>query len=33
VKPAPATTGQPAGGRLLHTFPPASVTTLTITLS
>jgi alpha-N-arabinofuranosidase len=33
VKPAPAATGQPTAGRLLHTFPPASVTTLQITLA
>jgi alpha-N-arabinofuranosidase len=33
VKPVPATTAQPTGGRLLHTFPAASVTTLQITLS
>ena len=33
VKPAPATTGQPEGNRLVHTFPPASVTTLQITLA
>jgi alpha-N-arabinofuranosidase len=33
VKPAPATTGNPTGGKLLHTFPPASVTTLQLTLA
>ncbi|HWW22498.1 MAG TPA: alpha-L-arabinofuranosidase C-terminal domain-containing protein [Edaphobacter sp.] len=33
VKPTAATIGQPSGGRLLHTFPPASVTTLQITLA
>jgi alpha-N-arabinofuranosidase len=33
VHPRPATTGQPAGGRLLHTFPAASVTTLQLTLA
>jgi alpha-N-arabinofuranosidase len=33
VKPAPATTQQPSGGRLIHTFPPASVTTLQLMLS
>jgi alpha-N-arabinofuranosidase len=33
VKPTAAATGQPSGGRLLHTFPPASVTTLQITLA
>ena len=33
VKPAPATIGQIASGRLMHTFPAASVTTLTITLA
>jgi alpha-N-arabinofuranosidase len=33
VKPTSATTAQPTGGRLLHTFPAASVTTLQITLS
>ncbi|HMH16369.1 MAG TPA: alpha-L-arabinofuranosidase C-terminal domain-containing protein [Edaphobacter sp.] len=33
VKPAVATTAQPSGGRLLHTFPPASVTTLQLTLA
>ncbi len=33
VHPVPATTGQPTGGRLLHTFPPASVTTLQLTLA
>ena len=33
VRPGAATTGQPGGGRLVHTFPPASVTTLQIVLS
>ena len=33
VHPIPATTGQPTGSRLLHTFPPASVTTLQLTLA
>ena len=33
VKPRPATIGSIGGGRLLHTFPPASVTTLQITLA
>lgn len=33
VKPSPAATGQPQGNRLVHTFPPASVTTLQITLA
>jgi alpha-N-arabinofuranosidase len=33
VKPAAATTAQPTGGRLLHTFPAASVTTLQLTLA
>jgi alpha-N-arabinofuranosidase len=33
VKPAPATVGSPTAGRLLHTFPAASVTTLELTLS
>jgi alpha-N-arabinofuranosidase len=33
VHPRPATVGQVAAGRLLHTFPAASVTTLQITLS
>jgi alpha-N-arabinofuranosidase len=33
VHPRPATTTQPTAGRLLHTFPAASVTTLQITLS
>jgi alpha-L-arabinofuranosidase len=32
VHPRPATVGQPTAGRLLHTFPAASVTTLNITL-
>ena len=32
VHPIPATTGQPSGSRLIHTFPPASVTTLQLTL-
>lgn len=33
IRPAPASTRQPAGGRLTHTFPAASVTTLQLTLS
>jgi alpha-N-arabinofuranosidase len=33
VHPHPATIGQPTAGRLLHTFPAASVTTLNITLA
>jgi alpha-L-arabinofuranosidase len=33
VHPHPATIGSPTAGRLLHTFPPASVTTLNITLT
>ncbi len=33
VHPNPATIASPAGGRLTHTFPPASVTTLQITLA
>ena len=33
VKPAAATLTAPTGGRLLHTFPPASVTTLELTLA
>jgi alpha-N-arabinofuranosidase len=33
VKPAPATIGAPSGGKLMHTFPAASVTTLQITLA
>lgn len=33
VHPTTATTGQPSGSRLVHTFPPASVTTLQLTLS
>jgi alpha-N-arabinofuranosidase len=33
VKPAPATIGQIASGKLMQTFPAASVTTLTITLA
>jgi alpha-N-arabinofuranosidase len=33
VKPAAATTAQPTSGRLLHTFPAASVTTLQLTLT
>ena len=33
VKPAPATIGQIQSGRLMHTFPAASVTTLSITLA
>jgi alpha-N-arabinofuranosidase len=32
VHPNPATISQPTAGRLLHTFPAASVTTLNITL-
>ncbi len=32
VKTAPAAVGAVSGGRLVHTFPPASVTTLQITL-
>ena len=33
VKPTTATVASPTGGRLLHTFPPASVTTLELTLA
>ena len=33
VGPAPATTNAPTAGRLLHSFPPASVTTLLIMLA
>jgi alpha-N-arabinofuranosidase len=33
VHPASAATGKPTAGRLLHIFPPASVTTLQLTLS
>jgi alpha-L-arabinofuranosidase len=33
VHPRPATAGQPTAGRLLHTFPAASVTTLQLTLA
>jgi len=33
VHPRAATIGQPTAGRLLHTFPPASVTTLQLTLA
>ena len=33
VHPRPATTGQPTAGRLLHTFPAASVTTLNLTVA
>jgi alpha-N-arabinofuranosidase len=33
VKPAPARVGTPSDGKLLHTFPAASVTTLQITLA
>ena len=33
VKPTAASVGSPSGGRLMHTFPPASVTSLQITLS
>ncbi len=32
VKTAPATVGTPAGGKLVHTFPPSSVTTLQVNL-
>src|SRR5258707_10827118 len=32
VRPNPAATGQPTPGRLLHTFPAASLTMLNITL-
>ncbi len=32
VHPNPATTAQPTAGKLLHTFPPASVTTFQLTL-
>ncbi len=33
VHPRPATLGQPTAGRLLHSFPAASVTTLNLTLA
>jgi alpha-N-arabinofuranosidase len=33
VHTQPARTGSPAGGKLIHTFPPASVTALTLTLA
>ncbi|HEY8997187.1 MAG TPA: hypothetical protein VIM60_04785 [Edaphobacter sp.] len=33
VKPNSVTGLTPSGGKLVHTFPPASVTTLEITLS
>jgi alpha-N-arabinofuranosidase len=33
VHPHPATIGRPTAGRLLHTFPAASVTTLNLTLA
>ena len=33
VSPSAAKTGTPAGGRLIHTFPPGSVTALTLTLA
>jgi alpha-N-arabinofuranosidase len=33
VHPRPATVGQPTAGRLLHTFPAASVTSLQLTLA
>ncbi len=33
VQPKPATTTQPSGGRVVHSFPAASVTTLHITLA
>ncbi len=33
VRPAKAVTGAASGGRWMHTFPPASVTTLLLTLS
>ncbi len=33
VEPRAASTMQPGGGRLVHTFPPASVTALEITLT
>jgi alpha-N-arabinofuranosidase len=33
VHPNPATIGSPTAGRLTHTFPPASVTTLQLTLA
>jgi alpha-N-arabinofuranosidase len=33
VKPSAAVTQSPSGGRLIHTFPPASVTALEITLA
>ena len=32
VKPAVAVVGGPAGGNLIHRFPPGSVTTLLLTL-
>ena len=33
VQPSPARTATPTAGRLTHTFPPASVTTLQLTLA
>ncbi|MDP9049875.1 MAG: alpha-L-arabinofuranosidase, partial [Acidobacteriota bacterium] len=33
VHPNPATMATPTGGRLIHTFPPASVTTLQLTIA
>jgi alpha-N-arabinofuranosidase len=33
VQPHPAKIGTPASGRLMHTFPPASVTTLQLTMA
>ena len=33
VHPNPATTSNPTAGRLIHTFPPASVTTLQLTIA
>ena len=33
VRPSAATIGAPAGGRVVHTFPAASVTTLQLTLA
>ncbi len=33
VKPSAATVGSPSSGRLMHTFPPASVTSLQLTLA
>jgi alpha-N-arabinofuranosidase len=33
VHPNPATTSSPTAGRLVHTFPPASVTTLQLILA